>query len=369
MRYGTLLKQADIGDLRIKNRIVMPPMVIWKSDETGKVRDVHLKHYASCAGPGLMIVEATTVSPEGKLHANQLGIFEDAHIEGLAQLATVIAETGAVPGIQIHHAGSLATPKSTWGLPPLGPSIDGILSPISKRCRTLSIDEIHRIQDDFVKGTLRAVEAGFKVIELHGAHGYLISQFLSPLTNTRSDSYGGSLENRQRFVVETYRKCRQTVGESTLVSCRLGVIDQDARGLTIEEGIRTARRLEDEGAPLLHISCAHKVPESVRPEGSRFSALMHLAEAVRQRVSIPVIGVGGIIDPAEAEQALKRGMADFVAVGRGILADPQWADKTVGGHADLVDPCLRCSPCYWYTAPEKCPVRIRNGNVLDNLFS
>jgi len=367
MRCSTLLSPTKIGNLPIKNHIVMPPLVIWKSDSSGEVKDVHLKHYASCAGPGLMIVEATAVSREGKLHANQLGIFSDLQIEGLARLAAIISETGAVPGIQIHHAGSLATPKSTWGLPPVAPSVDGIRSPVSKECRTLSISEIKRIQDDFVSGALRAVEAGFKVIELHGAHGYLISQFLSPLTNTRSDRYGGSLENRQRFIIETYRKCRRAVGEKAVVSCRLGVIDQDNRGLSLDQGIRTACRLEQEEAPLLHISCSLNVPESVCPEGSRFSALMHLAEAVRARVDIPVIGVGGIVDPLDAEEALTQGMADFIAVGRGILADPQWAAKTVQGRADLINPCLRCPSCHWYKTPNKCPVRIKHGNTLDNL--
>jgi 2,4-dienoyl-CoA reductase-like NADH-dependent reductase (Old Yellow Enzyme family) len=308
-----------------------------------------------------MIVEATTVSPEGKLHANQLGIFDDAHLGGLAKLADIIDETGGVPGIQIHHAGGKATPEFTWGLTPLAPSVNGILSPVSKECRTLSEDEIGRIQDDFVKGALRAVEAGFRVIELHGAHGYLGSQFLSPLTNTRNDKYGGSLENRQRFIIETFRKCREAVGQRALVSCRLGVIDQDERGMTLEEGIETARRLEHEGASLLHISHAHNVPESVRPEGSRFDPLMHLAEAVRAGVNIPIIGVGGIIDPEDAEEALKRGMADFVAVGKAILADPAWAAKVVQGKADEIHLCIQCSPCYWFTTPNKCPVRIKHG--------
>jgi 2,4-dienoyl-CoA reductase-like NADH-dependent reductase (Old Yellow Enzyme family) len=367
MIHSTLLSPLTIKSVTFRNRIVMPPLVIWESDAGAEVKDTHLRHYETSAGPGLMILEATTVSPEGKLHAKQLGIFEDRHIAGLARLAAIIKKGGAVAGIQLHHAGARASRVTNWGARPLAPSTDGILPPADTGCGQLSKDEIRRIQADFVAAAERAIEAGFQILELHGAHGYLGSQFLSPLTNTRTDEYGGNLENRQRFLNETYRACRDAVGSRALLSCRLGVIDQDERGLTLEEGIDTARRLEAEGAPLLHISCAHKTPDSVRPEGSDFNPLFHLAAAVKPRLSIPVIGVGGIIHPDQAENALNQEMADMVAVGRGMLADPEWAAKTVAGRSSRINRCVRCPRCHWYTEPENCPTRKKAKNTLGQL--
>jgi NADPH2 dehydrogenase len=367
MKLKKICQPITIGNLEFKNRMVMPPLVIWKSDESAEVKDIHLKHYASCAGPGLMIVEATTVSPEGKLHENQLGIFDDRHIEGLTKLASTILNSGAVPGIQIHHAGGRATPTTTWGPAPLAPSTDGKARPSSRECRALTTDEINRIQQDFVAGALRAVQAGFKVIELHGAHAYLGSQFLSPLWNTRTDEYGGSLENRQRFLLETFRMCRDAVDGKALLSCRLGVQDRDEGGLTIEEGIDTAQRLEAEGAQLLHISFANKAPEHPPGRDTRFNPILHLAAAVRPSLSIPVIGVGGLVDPADAEAALENGMADLVATGRALLADPQWAAKVAEGRSEEINLCIRCPRCFWYASPEKCPVRKKHGNGLETL--
>ena len=367
MKLKKLTEPLTIGELEFKNRMVMPPLVIWKSDESAEVKDIHKKHYASCAGPGLMIVEATTVSSDGKLHENQLGIFDDRHIEGLSKLASTILNSGAVPGIQIHHAGGRATPRTNWGKAPLAPSIDGASRPVSKECRALTIEEIRRIQKEFVDGALRAVRAGFRVIELHGAHGYLGSQFLSPLWNTRTDEYGGSLANRQRFLLETFRMCRDAVDGKALLSCRLGVQDRDEGGLTIEEGIDTARRLEAEGARLLHISFATKAPENPAGGDTRFNPILHLAAAVRPALSIPVIGVGGLVDPADAEAALENGMADLVATGRALLADPEWAAKVAGGRGEEINLCIRCPRCFWYTVPEKCPVRRKHGNGLETL--
>lgn len=359
----------EIRNLSLKNRIVMPPLVIWQSDKSGEVKDIHLKHYASCAGPGLIIVEATTVSPEGKLHKAQLGIFEDRQIPGLRRLAETIRSTGAVPGIQLHHAGGRASRESNWGLAPVAPSLNGAIKPGDPECRLLEEYDIRRITEDFAVAAERAVEAGFELLELHGAHGYLGSQFLSPLTNTRTDSYGGSLANRMRFLLEILKSCRERIGNRALLSLRLGVVDQDPAGLSLEEGIQVARALEAAGADLLHISCAHKVPEDIPPAESEFNPLFRLAAATKPELSIPVIGVGGIIDPEQAERAVQEGMADLVAVGRGILADAAWARKALAGDAERekIARCLQCSPCFWYKDPEKCPMRKQSGTRLSEL--
>ena len=367
MHNPTISTALKINTVTLKNRIVMPPLVIWQSDESAEVKDIHLKHYASCAGPGMMIVEATSVSPEGKLHKTQLGIFDDRHIPGLKRLAATIRDTGAVPGIQLHHAGGRASREANWGPAPLAPSLDGAVKPGDPECRELTIEDIRRIQADFADAACRAVKAGFQVLELHGAHAYLGSQFLSPLTNTRSDQYGGSPANRMRFLRETLELCRERIGNQALLSCRLGVIDQAPAGLSLTEGIDAARELEAAGADLLHISCAHKVPDDVPPADSDYNPLFRLAAAVKPELTIPVIGVGGIIDPVQAETALKTGMADLVAVGRGILADPAWAKKAVSGRNDEIARCLECTPCFWFKDPEKCPSRKRTKSRLSEL--
>jgi 2,4-dienoyl-CoA reductase-like NADH-dependent reductase (Old Yellow Enzyme family) len=364
MEYKLLKSGIRIKDVHFKNRMVMPPLVIWQSDESAEVKEVHERHYRMSAGPGLMIVEATTVSPEGKLHAKQLGIFDDRHIEGLSRLADLIRSSGAVSGIQIHHGGAKATPKSNWGHLPFAPSVDGSQKPSSKECRELSTDEIHRIEDDFAAAAVRAEKAGFQYIELHFAHGYLGTQFLSPHSNTRTDEYGGSLENRQRFLIETYRRCKEAVSDEVILSCRLGVVDKKEGGISIEEGAATARSLAAEGAPLLHISCGHGVADSVKPEGSSFNPLFHLAAGIKKEIDVPVIGVGGIVDPADGEQALETGMADFVAVGKGMLADPEWAKKVSEDRGEEIDACIGCPRCFWFSDPGKCPVRLKTGNTL-----
>ncbi len=350
-----LKEQITIGTHTLANRIVMPPMVIWKADQSAEVTQDHESHYRGSAGPGLIIVEATSVSPEGRLAATQLGIFEDRHIAGLSRLAGIIKDGGAVAGIQIHHAGGKATEKTTYGLTPLVPSKSGV--PEGRKCREMNEDDIRRVQQDFVAGSKRAVEAGFSYIELHFAHGYLGSQFLSPLTNRRSDKYGGSFENRMRFLGETHRLVKDAVPSLVLVSCRLGVADGRQDGLPLQEGVAAAKMLEDEGMPLLDISACHGVPENLSPAESRFSGLMHLAKAVKQAVKVPVIGVGGVKTADQAENALESGMADLIAVGRGMLADPGWAQKILNDNEEAVSRCIGCKPCFWFKDPEKCPAR------------
>ncbi len=363
MNYETLLTPYNLAGFELPNRIVMPPLVIWQADESAEVTEHHLAHYRSCVGPGLMIVEATTVAPEGRLRETQLGIFEDRHVAGLSRLAEIIHTAGAVAGIQIHHAGGKATLKTTYGLQPLAPSVgDG--TPASKESAALTTEDIRRIQDDFVTATERSIRAGFDLIELHGAHGYLGSQFLSPYSNRRTDQYGGSSAGRRRFLIELFHRCRETADDRAKVYFRLGVTDKDGQGLTLEEGTATAAVLQEEGMELIHVSSCHGVSESVRPEGSRHSALIHLAGAVKQRVTMPVIGVGGINTPEAAQAVLDDGMADLVAVGRGLLADPEWVRKTIENREDEIELCRRCSPCFWFRNPSACPARKALGRVF-----
>ncbi|MCK4514422.1 MAG: hypothetical protein KAU31_04145 [Spirochaetaceae bacterium] len=347
----------SVAGLTLPNRIVMPPLVIWKAGQEGYVTPDHRQHYGNSIGPGLMIVEATAVSPEGRLAGSQLGIWSDEHVSELAKLARLIHSSGAMAGIQIHHAGSKATLKHTYGEAPLVPSLTDA-SP--QGAREMTGDDIARILDAFAAGTERAIRAGFDYIEVHGAHGYLMSQFLSPRTNRRQDRWGGSLANRMRFTLEAYRITREVARDRAAVGVRLGLADGKPGGIGPDDGLAVARELTALGCPILHISHAGSRPVGVVPDGSPFSATMHLAGLVKASVPVTVIGVGGILTPAQAEAALTAGHADLVAVGRGILADPEWAEKVVTGRTEEIELCVDCQPlCFHFREPEKCPARRR----------
>lgn len=385
MHYPTLLTPLELpGDRHLKNRIVMPPLVIWQADETAEVTDTHLRHYRQTVpGCGLAVVEATTVGPEGRLAATQLGIFHDRHVPGLRLLADTIRAAGALPGIQIHHAGGRTDRGKTWGAVPLAPS------PIPGKddVRELSDDDILRIIEDFSSAARRALDAGFELLEIHGAHGYLGSQFLSPRTNRRTDRWGGSLENRLRFLTETVAAVRAVTGDRALISCRLGVAEAPPRegevALGPDEGVRAAALLAAEGLDMIHVSHGGSAPAPIEGSGEdnhqeehrerehrerehreSFSPdpVLQLSRPVRGAVTIPVIGVSGIVTPSDGEAALNNGYCDLIAVGRGMLADPQWALKATEGRPGDIERCVRCKPrCFHFGEPEKCPARKRLG--------
>ncbi|MBI9098916.1 MAG: hypothetical protein JEY91_10595 [Spirochaetaceae bacterium] len=350
------MSPLTIESKTLKNRIVMAPMATWLSDKSGEVKVDHINHYNHRKGPGLIIVEATAVSPEGRLAAAQLGIFENRHIKGLKKLAETIRAGGAIPGIQIHHGGGKSSLETTYGLMPLVPSKSGVKE--GKPCRELTIEEIHRIQGDFVGAAERAVEAGFEYIEIHGAHGYLVTQFLSPITNKRDDIYGGPLENRQRFLLELFSVIKKAIGDQAIVTCRLGAAEQ--KGLTMEEGIDTAEKLKALGMNIIHISCAHTIPDLGDSFDSDFSVLMNMGAIIKEKTGMTVIGVGGVKEPGTAESIISSGLVDLVALGKAILCDPRWALKTIEGKEDSIALCRSCRRCLWFTTPEKCPVRMKS---------
>ena len=290
--YTKLLSNFAIGSKVLANRICLPPMVVWAATESGHVTDYILQHYSGIQGVGLAIVEATAISPEGRLAKRQLGAWSDDHIPGLKQLATAITTTGALPGIQIHHAGRNTKLENTFGEELVAPSAitTGKDIPVA-----LTIAGIESVIEKYVSAAERVVEAGFGVIELHGAHGYLISQFLSPTSNLRNDEYGGALENRARFALEVFTAVKKAVGSKALVSMRLGVADSASEGLQLGDGVQVARWLETAGIDLLHISSGiGGAPPQLKLDHDEFSSLLHLAATVKQHVSVPVIGVGGI---------------------------------------------------------------------------
>lgn len=343
----TINTPLTLGNKTLANRLVMPPLVIWQSDLSGKVTGNHRIHYGRTTGAGYTIVEATCVSPEGRLSASQLGIWDDSHIAGLSELAKIIKSSGSLAGIQIHHAGGKAK-REFDGLQPLVPDVS--VYPEDYDAHMMTEEDIQGVVKAFSDGAERAVRAGFDVIELHGAHGYLISQFLSPQKNRRTDKYGGSPENRRRFLREVALAVKLAIRDRALLSIRLGVADdplpEGEPFLSLEEGVDAARMMEELGAAILNISCAHGADPALKPEGSPWSSLMHHAMAVKRAVSLPVIGVGDIKDPRRAEELLAEEAVDMVAVGKGVLADPAWFRSASAGKP--VTLCRGCRRCLWF---------------------
>jgi NADPH2 dehydrogenase len=360
MDYPHLLKPFVLGrTVTLPNRLVMPPLVLWKGGEDGSVTPYVLEHYRRTAGPGLTVVEATVVSPEGRLARTQLGIFEDRHVEGLAKIVDIIHSRGAFASIQIHHAGRSTNLDNTFGSPLVAPSAIAARDIVPQE---LTEEGIERILTCFGAAAGRAAQAGFDALEVHGAHGYLASQFLSPLANQRTDSWGGSLENRARFVREAARRARGASGGRLLVSVRLGVADglreDGQQGLPLEQGIQVARWLEEDGVDFLDISSGIGNAPPIAPPGSPWSDRMHLAIEVKKKVKVPVIGVGGITDMAQAEGILAEGSVDLVAVGKAMLADPDWAIKSLGGGEDQISRCRQCKICHHFGGHvDRCPAR------------
>ena len=344
-RFERLFQPGRIGTLEIKNRIVMPPMATGYASEDGSVTDRLIAYYEERAkgGPGLIIVEISCIdAPVGRGLARQIGIDNDNFIPGLARLASAIKRHGARAAIQLHHAGRQTSYRLT-GFKPVAPS------PIAGRDgevpRELTADEIKRLVNRFAEAAWRAREAGFDGVEIHGAHGYLVSQFLSPLSNKRQDEYGGTIENRARFLVEIIRAIRSRLGRDYPLWCRLSAVELNVEGgITLEETKVVAKLAEQAGADAIHVS-AHAVGTARRPPmAQQPGAFIEYAEAVKKVVSVPVIAVGRIT-PELGEQALRERRADFIALGRQLLADAHTVEKIASGRLEDIRPCLRCFYC------------------------
>ena len=284
----------------------------------GEVTGRLISFYVRRSGAvGLPIVEHAYISLRGKIGPKQLGIYDDSLVGGLEKLATSIHYVGAPAVIQITHAGGVAN-KKIIGAQPAGPSARG-------KTRGLEIGEMEAIAEEFSAAAKRAVEAGFDGVELHGAHGYLLNQFFSPLINMRSDEYGGSLENRMRFPLQVVRKVRERLG-SKLLLYRLGADDLAPNGTHVEDAVAFVVRLEQAGVGIIDVSggmCGSE-PKQLRHVAGYF---VPQAAQIKQAVKIPVIGVGGIRDAKLADGLVRDGKVDLVAVGRALWKDAKWAQK------------------------------------------
>lgn len=331
-----------IRDFTVKNRIVLPPLVICGLHREGRVNGAVLDHYESFArgGNGTIVVEATCVLPEGRLAGPQLGLWEDGQIDGMKRIAERVLPHGALLLAQIHYASKQGEPDDVTQV---GPSEyvnqDG-------PHRALSTAEVERICDGFVEAAARAEKAGFHGVELHGAHGYLLCAFMNSKYNRRGDRYG----DLTLLPREILSGIRQRTGGGFIVTCRVGASNPD-----VETGVANSLALEAAGIDMLSVSSGMGGEGGLPvPEGFPFSGLAWLGCEVKKHVRIPVIAVGGLDKPGLAARLVGEGRADFAAVGRGQLVDPDWAGKTL---AELpVKPCLDCKAgCRWFNKHEKCP--------------
>ena len=322
-----------IGTMKVKNRLVMPPMATYLCDEDGKVTDELLSYYSERAAGGnigLIITEHSFFTKQGKAREKQLSIADDSDIEGLKRLTDVIHQNGTRAMVQLNHAGA-GTFYSATGMPAVAPS--RVILPTKPMVgdgnvpEELSKAQIARIVEEYAKAAVRAREAGYDGVEIHSAHAYLLNQFYSPLTNFRSDEYGGSLENRLRIHVEVIQAVRSAVGNDYPIAVRLGGCDYMDGGNTFADSAEAAALLEKAGVDMIDISGGMcRYTRVGHPEAGYFR---ETAAAVKQAVSVPVVLTGGIRTIEEAEQFLTAGDADLIGVGRELLKDAHWADKAM----------------------------------------
>ncbi|KAG8154575.1 NADH:flavin oxidoreductase/NADH oxidase [Burkholderia catarinensis] len=333
---SALFEPFKLKDVTLRNRIAVPPMCQYVAED-GVVNDWHHVHLAGIArgGAGLVIAEATAVSPEGRITPGCAGLWNDAQAEAFAPSVAAIKAAGSVPGIQIAHAGRKASANRPWegddhiadgdprGWPTIAPSAVPFGAHLPKVPREMTHDDIARVQADFVASAKRARDLGFEWLELHFAHGYLGQSFFSVHANHRDDEYGGSVENRGRFLVDTLAAVRKVWPEHLPLTARLGVIEYDGRDEeTLAESIALTQRMKREGLDMLSVSVGFSTPDAQIPWGPAF--LAPIAGRVRREAGLPVSSAWGIDTPQLANRVVADEQLDLVMVGRAHLADPHW---------------------------------------------
>jgi 2,4-dienoyl-CoA reductase-like NADH-dependent reductase (Old Yellow Enzyme family) len=328
-----LFTPLRLRETTLRNRIAVSPMCQYSAPE-GRPNEWHLVHLGSRAvgGAGLVIAEASAVQPEGRITPDDVGLWSDAQAEAWAPITRFIAEQGAVPAVQLAHAGRKASTDAPWrgggpvgpkarGWPPVGPSplpfADGYPVP-----RELSTDEIIAVVGAFRDAARRAEQAGFEVVEIHMAHGYLLHQFLSPLTNQRTDEYGGPIENRMRLPVEVARAVREAFPVERPILARISATDWVEGGWDLGQSVVLARALREAGVDLVDCSSGGLVPHAKVPLAPGYQ--VPFAEAVRAQAGVMTGAVGLITEPQQAEAIVTGGKADLVLLARQLLRDPYW---------------------------------------------
>jgi 2,4-dienoyl-CoA reductase-like NADH-dependent reductase (Old Yellow Enzyme family) len=319
-----LFSPLTLRSVTLRNRIAMSPMCMYSAGEDGIATDFHLAHLAARAvgGAGLVITEAAAVEARGRISVNDLGLWSDAQIEPLARIVRLGKSQGAVMCTQLAHAGRKAwsPTKGRGPFPAVAPSAIAFDAEWTTP-QELTVADLDGIVAAFRTGAQRAMRAGFDAVEVHGAHGYLLHQFISPLSNRRADQYGGSLENRARMLLRVVEAVRAELGDTKPLLVRLSCSDWIEGGVTIEEQIQTARWLKARGADLLDCSSGGSTPQ-VPSVGPGYQ--VPFAERIRREAGIATMAVGLITTPEMAEEIVRNGRADVVALGRELLRSPYW---------------------------------------------
>ena len=345
--FKKVLEPIQIGQIEVRNRFIMPSMVTNYANSDGSINERIKAYHQTRAkgGVGLITVEAAYVHQSGKGFRNQVGIYKDELIPGLKSLTEAVHSYGAKISIQLYHAGRQTTSKVT-GMSVVAPS--PIPCPVKQEMpKELSIDEIKELVEAFGQAARRAKEAGFDAIEIHGAHGYLLNQFLSPYSNKRTDEYGGNFKNRMRFPLEVIRRVRDEVGDNFPIVYRMSAEEYVAGGLTIEDTKAIARKMVEVGIDALHISGG--VYESsamiIQPAAIPQGCFVENAAAIKDAINgeVPVIVAGRIKNPIMAEQIIQEGKADLVAMGRALLADSELPKKVSEGKVEEIRKCIGCN--------------------------
>ncbi|MGQ9723454.1 MAG: oxidoreductase [Candidatus Jordarchaeum sp.] len=357
-KFPKLFEPGFLGDLKVKNRIVMAPISTNLANVGGEVTQQLIDHYSRIArgGVGLIIIENACVHfPHGRHGTTQPRIDSDEFIPSLYNLTHAIHRMGARVGIELAHPGGAADIRFTKTQPVAPSSI-----PVKSEAvipKTLTRKEIEELVDIFGKAALRAQRAGFDMVEIQAGHGLLINQFLSPLYNKRDDYFGGTLDGRIRFPKMIIERIKDYAGKSFPVSVRLGVEEFEDGGIRIEEGKLIAKKLAEAGADAIHVTVGNCLEKRLEPMPYPQGWRVYLSEEVKKEVDVPVIAVGVIREPWFAEKILEEGRADFIALGRALIADPQWPKKAFNGKEKAIRRCFSCNECVMARHYKDLPIR------------
>ncbi|HEY1941321.1 MAG TPA: NADH:flavin oxidoreductase/NADH oxidase [Roseiarcus sp.] len=359
-----LFSEFRLRDLTIPNRIGVSPMCQYSCDD-GFANDWHFAHLAARAvgGAGLVFTEAAAVMPEGRIAPQDLGVWSEKHFEPLERIARFVDAQGAIAGIQLAHAGRKASTYRPWSGKGAVPKAEGGWTPLAPSAirfaedypqpEAMSLADVAAAQNAFALAAERAYAAGFRVIEIHAAHGYLAHEFLSPLSNQRTDAYGGSFDNRIRFVCETVARVRKALPDRCPLFVRVSATDWTEGGWDIEQTVELARRLKDLGVDVVDSSSGGNVERAAIPVGPGYQ--VPFAARIRREAGIATAAVGMITEPAQADQIVRNGEADMVLLARELLREPYWplrAASELGQSASWPAQYLRAGP---HGATERTP--------------
>ncbi len=346
MDYTRLTQPLTIKKTTFPNRIVFPPVQTNFASADGEATDRIIGFYKMIAGNGvgLTILGATGISAYSRLGDHALCLYDEGLTSSAARLFDAIERAGSVPAVQLNHGGRVMR-SSLAGGDLIGPS--AIPSPATGKIpRELSIEEVEEIINQYVRAAENAKRAGARLVEFHGTHSFLLNQFMSPASNQRRDSYGGSTENRARIVMEILERTRVKVGEDFVLGLRISADEYVDNGLTVGECVEMVKLFIDKGLDIVHVSGGGVDTGQRMLEEAARGNLIRLAGEVKKQVGIPVIAVGGILRLEQAEDALEEGLADMVAIGRALIADPELITKTLEGRIGDVVQCTACLQCF-----------------------